>query len=122
MDNNQIDNGKLQIQVLSNTNYPINNSTIEISLRSTPNQILETVNSDNNGFSPILDLPAPPLDYSMSPTDNQPYSEYNIKIFAQGFDEEIISGIQVFPGELSEQTVILSPTSITGVYNPIVID
>lgn len=122
MDNNQIDNGKLQIQVLSNTNYPINNSTIEISLRSAPNQILETVNSDNNGFSPILDLPAPPLDYSMSPTDNQPYSEYNIKIFAQGFDEEIISGIQVFPGELSEQTVILSPTSITGVYNPIVID
>ena len=79
--NNLVDHGQLKIQVTSRQRaVPIPNATIEISYTGDPDSVLETVSTDENGQTPAVDLPAPPVEYSMSPSENQPYSEYNLKI------------------------------------------
>lgn len=78
--NNLVDHGQLKIQVTSGQRaVPIPNATIEISYTGDPDSVLETVSTDENGQTPVVDLPAPPVEYSMSPSENQPYSEYNLK-------------------------------------------
>ena len=78
---NLVDQGRLKIQVTSSIgSVPIPDSSIEISYTGDPDSVLETVNTDENGQTPVIDLPAPPVEYSMSPGENQPYSEYNLRI------------------------------------------
>ena len=76
---NLVDQGRLKIQVTSSIgSVPIPDASIEISYTGDPDSVLETVNTDENGQTPVIDLPAPPVEYSMSPGENQPYSEYNL--------------------------------------------
>ncbi len=124
MDNtNNIDQGLLRISVTSEDGYlPISNAKIEISSTGNPNIILEELETDSSGLSQTITLDAPPIEYSMSPSDNQPYSEYNIRITAPDFEEQLISGVQILSGETALQSIGLNPqTTDINIYNPIVI-
>lgn len=124
MDNQSLgDRGFLRISAVSNeTLTPISNATIEIASTGNPNVILERLTTDSNGNTEIIELPAPPLEYSMSPSDNQPYSEYNIRINAPDFEEQLISGAQILSGETGVQDFRLKlRTSFDDTYNPTVI-
>lgn len=123
MDNsNYIDTGYLRFSLTTSGLLPVKDATIEIASEGTPNETLFTINTDSNGRTETLDLAAPPLEYSMTPTDNQPYSLYNAKISAYGYSEQIITGIQILSGETGIQEVSLEPRSEPGsVYNPTVI-
>ena len=97
--NNLVDHGQLKIQVTSGQRaVPIPNATIEISYTGDPDSVLETVSTDENGQTPVVDLPAPPVEYSMSPSENQPYSEYNLKIHSDEYKPVTISGAQILSG------------------------
>ncbi len=125
MDNQSLsDKGYLRINATSSqTLTPIPDATIEISSTGNPNVILEKITTDANGNTETIELPAPPVEYSMSPSDNQPYSEYNIKITSPDFEEQIISGTQILSGETGQQDFKLNlKTSYQDVYNPIIID
>ncbi len=124
MDQYSSDTGNLNVIVTGTDSYsPLSSATIEIANTGEPNRILESVNTDRNGQTGNIELSAPPLEYSMEPTDNQPYSEYNVKISAPGYQEEIVSGVQIFSGENGLQSIVLQPSEQTPdyVYNPIVI-
>ena len=126
MDNNNASQEKnfgfLKISVTSASGFsPVNNARIQIANSGEPNVILEEVSTDSSGNTPSISLEAPPLEYSMAPSENQPYSEYNIKIFAPDFDDEIITNIQIFSGEDAIQQVILTSSQPSPIYNPIVI-
>lgn len=124
MDNlNNIDRGKLRISVTSENGYlPISNAKIEIASTGNPNILLEELETDSSGTSDTITLDAPPVEYSMSPGDNQPYSEYNIRITAPEFEEQLLSGVQILSGETALQSINLNPqTTDINVYNPIVI-
>lgn len=118
---NQIDQGSLQVQVVEQgTQMPVRNAQIEISDTGNPDQILEVLNTDENGFTENISLKAPPLEYSMTPSDNQPYAEYNIKVSASTYEQEIVSGVQIFSGERGNQNIRLTPQTLPeDVYNPI---
>lgn len=118
-----IDNGLLKISAnVEGYLRPIPNARIEIASMGEPDKILEVVNTDANGETEDITLPAPPLEFSMEPSDNQPYSEYNLKVTAENFDDEIVSGVQIFSGETGLQTInlTLSPEA-QNIYNPIII-
>ena len=54
--NNLVDHGQLKIQVTSRQRaVPIPNATIEISYTGDPDSILETVSTDENGQTPVVD-------------------------------------------------------------------
>lgn len=125
MDQYSSDTGNLNVIVTGTDSYsPLSSATIEIANTGEPNRILESVNTDRNGQTGNIELSAPPREYSMEPTDNQPYSEYNVKISAPGYQEGLVSGVQIFSGENGLQSIVLQPSEQTPdyVYNPIVID
>ena len=124
MDQYSSDTGNLNVIVTGTDSYsPLSSATIEIANTGEPNRILESVNTDRNGQTGNIELSAPPREYSMEPTDNQPYSEYNLKISAPGYQEGLVSGVQIFSGENGLQSIVLQPSDQTPsfVYNPIVI-
>ncbi len=124
MDQYSSDTGNLNVIVTGTDSYsPLSSATIEIANTGEPNRILESVNTDRNGQTGNIELSAPPREYSMEPTDNQPYSEYNVKISAPGYPEGLVSGVQIFSGENGLQSIVLQPSEQTPdyVYNPIVI-
>lgn len=124
MDQYSSDTGNLNVIVTGTDSYsPLSSATIEIANTGEPNRILESITTDQNGQTGYIELSAPPREYSMEPTDNQPYSEYNLKISAPGYQEGLISGVQIFSGENGLQSIVLLPSEQTPdyVYNPIVI-
>ncbi len=68
MQNNAVDKGQLQINVTSEiTALPVTGATISISYTGVPESTLEQVNTDASGQTDVLDLDAPPLEYSLNP-------------------------------------------------------
>ena len=124
MDQFSSDTGYLNVIVTGTDNYsPLSSANIEIADTGNPNRILESITTNQNGQTGNIELSAPPREYSMMPTDNQPYSEYNLKISAPGYQEGLVSGVQIFSGENGLQSIVLQPSGQTPgyVYNPIVI-
>ncbi len=124
MDQYSSDTGNLNVIVTGTDSYsPLSSATIEIANTGEPNRILESITTNQNGQTGNIELSAPPREYSMEPTDNQPYSEYNLKISAPGYQEGLISGVQIFSGENGLQSIVLQPSEQAPdyVYNPIVI-
>ncbi len=100
--------GFLQIRVVSDNNeIPIKNARIEIASTGNPDQTLEQIRTNGDGLTETIELSAPPLEYSLSPSDNQPYSEYNLKVSADHYEDTIISGVQILSGEIGLQNIRL---------------
>lgn len=107
-----IDTGQLQINLNSVINFfPVENATIEISYTGEPTSIIESVTTDSSGQSEVLTLKAPPLEYSQEPESSQPYSEYDLKITAEGYNEIFISGVDILPTVTAIQNVKLEPVA-----------
>ena len=109
------DKGRLRIHVNSAlTRSPVENARIRIFDTGQPEKALEEIGTDTNGNSETVELPAPPIEYSMEPSENQPYSEYTFQIQADGFEPLSISGAELFSGSLALQDVRLSPLKASG--------
>lgn len=66
-----------------------------------------TLLTDSSGLTQVIDLSAPPLDYSQEPSNNVPYSLYDVLVERDGFSPISIRGIQVFPQSTALQKVNL---------------
>ena len=127
-----MDQGKLQVTVLTEDGTrPVENAMVRISYTGVPDSVLEEVRTDSSGQTPILDLKTPPLEYSMEPSEQQPYAEYTVQIQAEGFEQEEIAGTEVLPGVLAQQPVrlkfqsrqefariVIGPHTLFGEYPP----
>ncbi len=104
--------GKLNIRVLSdNDNRPIPGATVRVVSQNEPERVLEESVTDNSGQLNDIELEAPPLEYSMEPGGNKPYSEYTIFISAPGFETVEVSGAEIMSGETAIQNASLLPVS-----------
>ena len=128
-----VDQGILQVTVVDENNYPIENARIRISYTGAPDSTVEEVRSDSSGQSPLLELKTPPLEYSMEPVEEQPYAEYTVNIEAEGYEPKVIAGTEVLPQVQAEQTaslrmqpsgedlyqrVVIGPHTLFGEYPP----
>ena len=101
-----VDKGSLKVEVLTNrTRRPIEGARITISYSGDPDSTVEEVSADDSGMSEKLTLDAPPLEYSMEPSENQPFAQYTVKVTAPGYRPVSISGVQVFAEQLALQQV-----------------
>ena len=81
----------------------------------------------------MLDLAAPPLEYSMKPVEQQPYAEYTVQISADGFEPKEVAGTEVLPQVIAQQPaslmrqrgagedyqrIVIGPHSLFGEYPP----
>ena len=92
------DRGQLKIHVTTERGFfPIKDASIRLSYTGNPTEIIEELSTDISGQTAAVELPAPPLEYSMEPSEFQPYSEYTIQVNASGYRPINISGISVLP-------------------------
>lgn len=114
--------GGLRAAVVSSAdNRPIENATVTISYTGEPDSIIERVNTDSSGQTELLSLDAPPLEYSLEPGINQPYSEYTLTVSAEGFEPFDVSGTEILPDTNSIQPIRLNPITPQGQGTNIVI-
>ncbi|MCI8293653.1 MAG: peptidoglycan-binding protein [Hespellia sp.] len=111
MQENSTYQGQLQLNVVSQiTSVPIENATINISYTGIPGETLEQLTTNSSGQTETIDLPAPPLEYSLNPSiEEQPYSEYTFEISAPGFESVNISGAEILPDVMAIQNVQMRP-------------
>ena len=80
--------GSIKISVVSSVGLiPVENATVVISYTGDPGEPLMVLTTDISGQTPVTELPAPPLALSLQPeNEQQPYSEYNIEVTAEGYE------------------------------------
>lgn len=102
------DQGKLQVWVNARTqNRPVAGAEVSVSYSGDPQKILEKLKTDGDGRTQVLNLATPPLEYSMEPNINQPYSEYTIKVEAPGYRAVEVTGSELMSGQSSVQQILL---------------
>ena len=107
--------GSIKISVVSTIGLiPVENATVTISYTGDPESPLEVLTTDSSGQTPTVSLPAPPLDLSLSPDPSeQPYSEYNISVTAEGYEPVLVSGSEILADEVSLQPIRMNPLAAT---------
>lgn len=107
---NNVQTGRLQINVTSSLGLiPIQDAAVTISYTGVPDVTIEKINTDSSGQTEAVELPAPPLEYSVEPAEQMPYSEYNIQVDAPGYESVMVSGTEILPEVLALQPVSLKP-------------
>lgn len=121
------DTGSLRVDVTDQDGRPIDGATAEISITGEPETTLESIQTDSNGQTESVELPAPPFEYTENPGVTQPYSEYSIIVRAPGFAPVSINGIDIFSSRRSiqdvrlteaSQVVTIGPNTLFGNYPP----
>ena len=127
-----VDRGGLKVTVMmADGTRPVENALVKISYTGESGQTIEEVRTDSSGQTPVLDVKTPPLEYSMKPSEQQPYAEYTVQVEAEGFENSEIAGIQVLPSVRAEQPVriafqvgaeferlVIGPHTLWGEYPP----
>ena len=108
------DKGELQINVTSTAGgRPIEDASIAISYTGVPESMLESVGTDSSGQTEVLELEAPPEEWSLDPTnERQPYSEYTLDISAPGFEPVSIAGTEILANVRAIQNVRMRPSDV----------
>ena len=102
--------GRLQLAVTGRNDYtPIENAVIQVTDTGNPDNIIEELTTDNSGETPTIELPAPPVSYSLESSSAQPYSEYNFTVQAEGYSNLTISGAQILANVTALQSARLMP-------------
>ncbi|MCH5274772.1 MAG: peptidoglycan-binding protein [Lachnospiraceae bacterium] len=109
------DSGALRLNVISSLGQiPIEGATVSISYSGSPDDVIQELTTDISGLTPTVELPAPPLEYSLEPESTvQPYADYNITITAPGYEPVEITGSELLPEVTSIQPVRMNPLEIT---------
>lgn len=115
--------GSLQVSVVSTLGLiPVVGATVEISYTGDPDAPIVTLTTDDSGQTPTIELPTPPLELSLdSSAEEQPYSEFNIKVTAEGYEPVLVSGSEMFADQFSLQPIRMNPIDTTEEEKKIVI-
>ena len=102
--------GRLQVNVFDKTiGKPLESANIRIFAQTnTQNSIFE-LTTNSSGQSDMIELEAPPIEYSLAPNSPQPYSEYTAEIMRENYETTSIEKIQILPNSISTQNVFLNP-------------
>ena len=93
-----IKDARVIISRKTNENEPLDNETTQ----------LEQLSTDSSGQTEVVDLDAPPLEYSLDENnDNMPYANYNVEVDAPGYESENIDNVEILPRSLAIQNVKL---------------
>ncbi|MCI9477427.1 MAG: carboxypeptidase regulatory-like domain-containing protein [Lachnospiraceae bacterium] len=102
--------GQLQINVTSALGAkPISGAKIAIYYTGEPGRELEEVTTNESGQTEELELYAPPLEYSVEPSEQQPYSEYTMEVTAPGYEPVEVVGAEILPDVKAVQNIQMIP-------------
>lgn len=87
---------------------PVQNATVRIFEKGTDNIIEEGVTNES-GQIEDMPLEAPPEEYSLDMnSDMKGYSEYDLTVISDGYENVRINNIQIMPNDISIQNIIVT--------------
>ena len=102
--------GKLRVNVTSSLGLiPIKDATVTITYTGVPDVTIEQLKTNSSGQTETIELPAPPLEYSLEPVEQMPYSEYNVSVTAPGYEPVMVSGTELLPDVTALQPIQMTP-------------
>jgi len=104
--------GYLQVEVTAASRaIPVQDATVIVTESSGEmDSLIGMTVTDENGSTPVMPLPAPSKSFSESPDPSErPYSEYNIRVYKQGFYTVPQLTVPIFDGIKSIQPVSMIP-------------
>ena len=107
--------GFLQVKVTTESPVvPISGARVRIS-DPTDGTVLQELTTNSSGQTEPVDLPTPPLEYSVNAGEPKPYASYSVTVFAEGFKTLHIGGVQLLPSGLALQPAALTPVTAGGI-------
>ena len=107
--------GFLQVAVTTESPVvPISGARVRIS-DPTDGTVLQELTTDSSGQTEAVDLPTPPIEYSVIEGEPKPYASYSVTVFAEGFKTLHIGGVQLLPNGLAVQPAALTPARTGGI-------
>lgn len=100
------DRGRIRVQCFRGEDYiPLDNARVTITpVEGQPHSITKAnLVTDSSGLTNTIDVEAPPIAYSQNPSNQLPYSLYDIRVQRDGFQDFFVRGCQVFPEEVAFQ-------------------
>lgn len=101
--------GQIRIRCTTFDFFPIENATAIITYPGQPTNIIEQLTTNISGLTELVFLPAPNIDYSLEPSNVQPYSVYDVQVSAPGYETAIFFNIEILANTISDQNVTLKP-------------
>lgn len=103
--------GQLEVDVVTAKGFrPIEGAKVSIAYTGVPGSFLEESTTNSIGRTSVIDLPAPPIEYSLDPNQQeQPYANYTITITAPGYKTVEVNGTEVLSDVTCVQPVELVP-------------
>lgn len=106
--------GTMRIKVASSLGQlPVPGASVTIFYTADPDTAIIRLTTDESGLTEEIELPAPPVQYSLEPSDVKPYAEYNIEVTAPGYEPVYVFGSELLANELSLQTIRMNPLEVT---------
>lgn len=107
--------GFLQVKVTTESPVvPISGARVRIS-DPTDGTVLQELTTNSSGQTEPVDLPTPPLEYSVNAGEPKPYASYSVTVFAESFKTLHIGGVQLLPSGLALQPAALTPATAGGI-------
>ncbi len=125
--------GRLRVRCTTPGFAPVEGAAVSISSAAQPTTVIEQLTTDASGLTPEIELPTPPIDYSLDiNATEQPYAEYTIEIKQAGFIPVTVSNMEVLPQvtalqnatleqattEAAAELFVVSPHTLYGDYPP----
>ena len=105
--------GNLQVNVtVEGGLIPIENANITIYDTGNPDRVVEQTTTNSSGQTEFIPLSAPNPEYSLEITEEQPYSEYNLRVDAEGYEPFFVSAMQILAGINSLQQIPMRPLAV----------
>ena len=105
----ELNQGFLRVFVIERTGFlPVENANVTIVYEDDMQAEPREFTTNSSGQTELITLPAPPLAYSETPDEPKPYSDYTITVTKEGFEETIVTGSEILPGEISIQVIQLN--------------
>ena len=102
--------GTLRVQARTELGFnPVPGARVTIRT-SGSEQILEEVTTDESGNSPLIELEAPDVSYSLEPQEEvRPYSTYDVTIESPEMETMRVAGVKILAGQEAIQEIIKLP-------------
>lgn len=127
--------GNLVVQVFQEDSFiPVENAVITITQgkEEGARQIEQKITTNSSGRTNPVELPAPPIENSMTPSNKKPYSLCDIRVEAKSFAPFIVKGCQIYPQNTAlqlcnmkktatrqpEDIIIVEPNTLVGNFPP----
>lgn len=107
--------GYLQVDVVNEeNNFPVTDAVVTVQEPGEGGRILEELPTDQSGQTEQLELAAPDMALSLESQNTiRPYSVYNLKISAPGYEDAEITGTEILPEVTAIQPVRLRPVKVS---------